>query len=91
MTPKQAFLSEEMEPKRIPEVEAAAENLHEIRTKRIKLNEEEDGAQALLVQVMEKHHLDAYKFETLMVTIEQGKTKAKVKEIEAEDPPKEDH
>ena len=91
--PKQAFLSEEMKPQVIKEVEDAAEELHEIRTERIAMNKREDDAQATLVSVMEKHKLDVYKFANgaLIVTIEPGKTKAKVKEAaKPEDPDKEE-
>lgn len=91
--PKQAFLSQEMEPQRIKEVEDAAENLNEIRTQRIKLNKEEDDAQTTLIAVMEKHELQVYNFDSFIVTIEPGKTKAKVKDTrKPEDPAeKEDH
>ena len=84
MSPKQAFLSEEMQPKTIKEIADAAEELHKIRTERIALTKQEDAAQSVLISVMEKHKLDVYKFEDgprrLTVTIEPGKTKAKVRE-----------
>jgi hypothetical protein len=90
--PKQAFLSDEMQPKTIKEVEDAADNLHSIRTERIGLNKREDDAQALLVSVMKKHELEVYKFAdgSMIVTLEQGKTKAKVKEVEESDSDKEE-
>lgn len=85
--PHQQFLSDEMKPKRIKEVEDAAEELHGVRTERIALNKKEEDSQATLISVMQKHKLDVYKFENLIVVIEPGKTKAKIKEAEA---PKED-
>jgi len=81
--PKQQFLSKEMEPRTIKEIESAAEELHAVRTERISLNQKEEGAQATLVAVMEKHKLSVYKLGKLIVTIEPGKVKAKVKEAAA--------
>ena len=80
---KQRFLSPDMEPKKIKEIESAAEELFAVRTERISLNQKEEGAQTTLVAVMEKHQLSVYKLGKLIVTIEQGKVKAKVKEAAA--------
>lgn len=93
--PKQQFLAPEMEPKKIKEIEDAANELFAVRTERISLNQTEEGAQATLVAVMEKHKLSVYKLGKLIVTIEPGKVKAKVKEAasreeEGDDPPEED-
>ena len=82
---KQQFLTPEMEPQKIKEIEQAAEELYAIRTERIGLNKREEDAQTTLVSVMEKHTLSVYKLGKLIVTIEPGKTKAKVKEAAAPD------
>lgn len=80
---RQQFLSEEMKPQIIQEIEDAAQELYAIRTERIELNKQEDEAQTNLVVAMEKHKLNVYKTGKLIVTIEPGKTKAKVKEAAA--------
>lgn len=91
---KQQFLSDEMKPKKIKEIESAAEELYAVRTERISLNQKEDAAQTTLIAVMEKHKQTVYKVGHLIVTIEPGKTKAKVKEAAApesdDDAPEED-
>jgi len=85
--PQQPFLSEEMTPKTIKEIEDAAEELHAIRTERIALNRKEEEAQELLIRVMEKHELTVYKLGPLIATLEPGKTKAKVKEVASKEGP----
>jgi hypothetical protein len=83
--PKQIFLSKEMEPQKIKEIESAAEELYAVRSERIALNKKEDEAQTTLIAVMEKHKQTVYKLGKLIVTIEPGKVKAKVKEAAAPD------
>ena len=81
----QQFLSEDMKPKTIKEIESAAEELYAIRSERIAMNKKEDDAQTTLITVMEKHKQTVYKLGKLIVTIEPGKVKAKVKEAAAPD------
>lgn len=85
---RQQFLDPSMAPHTIKEIESAAEELYAIRSERIAMNKKEDDAQTTLVAVMEKHHQTVYKLGKLIVMIEPGKVKAKVKEAaapEAED------
>ena len=85
MRAKQQFLAPEMAPQTIKEIDDAAEELYAVRSERIALNKKEDEAQATLVSVMEKHKQTVYKVGKLIVTIEPGKVKAKVKEAAAPD------
>lgn len=87
---KQAYLSKEMEPKTIEEIESAAEELQAIRLERIELTSKENEAQSTLVAVMGKHRLKVYKAGKLIVTIKQGKVKAKLKEAEVPEESAED-
>lgn len=48
---------------RIAEIEDASEELHDIRTKRIKLTAKETEAEQQLAEIMHKHGRDVYKYE----------------------------
>jgi hypothetical protein len=48
---------------RIAEIEDASEELHNIRTKRIKLTGQESDAEQQLAEIMQKHKRDVYKYE----------------------------
>lgn len=65
----------------------AAEAYVEVRDERMELTEEEGKLNAALVEVMKKHGLDRYRDpdSDVLVTLEQGATKAKVKKVKAKD------
>jgi hypothetical protein len=48
---------------RIPAIEDASEDLHDVRTKRIKMTAKETEAEDRLAEIMQKHKRDVYKYE----------------------------
>ena len=67
-----------MERPKVKEIEDAAEDYVAIRDKRMSLTEKEVDARAVLLAAMEKHKLDAYRFDDRVVIVLPAK-KVKVK------------
>lgn len=67
------------------EVDAAAEALHEVRTKRMKLSKKEGEAVVTLVSVMRKHNVEIYRDDSvtppLLVRLKPGKDTVQVTEV----------
>ena len=68
-----------MEDMGVPEIQQAAASLLDLRTRRISLTKEESEAEASVVAAMEKSGREFYAHDGLEVTVQKGKTKAKVK------------
>lgn len=69
------------EEREIPEIQSAGAALLEVRTRRLAALKEEKGAEGTLIGIMKKHDREHYSFKGLEVSLEDGKTKAKVKHV----------
>jgi hypothetical protein len=81
---KQQFLSEEMRPKTIKELDEAADDYVVKRDERMERQKPEKDAKALLMALMLKHNLKQYVFDGKMVFIEPGEPTVKVKDLKVE-------
>lgn len=72
-----------MVPKRIAEIQEAAEALQEIRTQRMELGEQEEKAQDVLVRVMKKHKVKAYRLDDEYEALIEAKERGFVRKIKA--------
>lgn len=77
--PKQQFLSSEMEPPRIKEIDSAADIYYDVMTDRCRLSKDEDEAKTNLIEKMKAHGLDLYETPDGLVVSILNKSNAKVK------------
>lgn len=77
---KQRFI-EGTEPVSIPEIDKAAEEFVEIRNRWQAQGEEMNASNDLLRELMQKHGLTEYRFDSMLVKVEKGKERAKVNRI----------
>lgn len=66
---KQPYLSEEMAPPSIPEIDAAAEEYVSARNARMAYLKDEVESAETLLSLLKKHNLPAYEYEGNIVTI----------------------
>jgi hypothetical protein len=70
-----------MTPNKIAEIQDAAEALKEIRTNRMDLGEQEEKAQADLVEIMKKHRVKRYAIDDEYEALIEEKERAFVRRI----------
>ena len=70
-----------MTPPHIKEIQDAAEDLKEIRTNRMELGEQEEKAQATLVEVMKRHKVTRYAIDDEYEALIEDKERAFVRRI----------
>jgi pimeloyl-CoA synthetase len=70
-----------MVPKKIAEIQDAAEALREVRTERMELGEREEKAQSELVEIMKKHGVKRYAIDEEYEALVERKERAYVRKI----------